>query len=131
MDLQALNDELTTDPLGFGYSTMGDVKASDRLNQPERDVDRDSVTGGEIAASLVKSEVAALTVGEREYVFSLLASDSIPLTDNFKSVLGGLFPGGSSTRANLLAILKRTGSRAEELGLERVTPSHVADARRL
>jgi len=55
----------------------------------------------------------------------------LPLTVTVKQELGAIFPAGSQTRTNLIALLKRDGSRADELGLGHVTPSHVADARRL
>lgn len=130
MDMAALKNELAQDPLNRGYAGMDDVQAADSLNASGRDVDRDSVTGGEIAASLVRSELAAISAAERAYVFALLSCQAIPLTANFKTELGAVFGPGSATRANVLTLLKRTGSRAEELGLGHVTTSHVADARR-
>lgn len=131
MSLQDLKTELTTDPIGRGYAGMTDEQAAESLNAPGRQVNRDSVTGGEIAASLVRAELAQLNAAEQNYVRALMPCDSIPLTANFKTQFGDLFPQGSATRANIMAILKRNGSRAEELGLGRVTPSDVANAKRL
>lgn len=131
MDLVALKNELTADPLGKGYAAMNDEQAADSLNANGRLVDRTSITGGEIAASLVRAELAALTAGEQNYVRALLCADSIPLTANFKTEIAAVFGAGSATRANLIALLKRPGSRAHELGLGTVTPSDVANARRL
>lgn len=132
MNLQTLKTEITTDPNTVGYSQMDDSAIADSLNAPGPQVDRDSITGGEIASAVDLAEWKALTnVLDREYVTALMSVDSIPLTQNFKQNVAGLFGAGSETRANLLALLKRTGSRAEELGLGRVTPSDVANARRL
>ena len=131
LDLQALKTEVSTDPLGNGYSAMDDSQIADSLNAPGRVVDRDSVTGGEIAASSVRTELAALSNAEQTYVRGLWAAGTMPLTANLRSELGGIFPAGSQTRANLVALLRRTGSRAEELGIGRVTASDVANAKRL
>lgn len=129
--LQALKDELTLDPLSRGYSAMSDEQAAASLNAPGRDVDRDSITGGEIAASVVFTELNALQAAQQNYVRALFACASIPLTTNFKQQIGGLFAQNTATRANLLALNRRGGSRAEELGLGHVSPSDVADAKRL
>jgi len=131
MDLQALKNELTADPLARGYSGMSDEEAAASLNANGRQVDRTSITGGEIAASLVRAELAALTAGEQNYVRALIGADSIPLTANFKTEVGAVFGAGTATRANIIALLKRSGSRADELGLGHVTESDIADAKRL
>ena len=131
MDLAALKTELTTDPLGRGYAAMSDVEASESLNTRNRQPNRESLTGGEIASAVDAGELIALGTSQENYVMSLFGCDSIPVTQNFKQNLAGLFGAATETRANLLAIFQRTGSRAEELGLGNVTPSHVADARRL
>lgn len=131
MDLVALRAELDTDPLALGYAGMTDEQAAASLNANGRDVNRTEVTGGEIATSVVRSELAALTAGDQNYIRALISAGVMPITDNLKSEFGAVFGAGTQTRANLLSLLKRPGSRAEELGLARVTPSHVADARRL
>lgn len=128
--LQTLRTELTADPLSRNYSSMSDEAAADSLNAPTRQADRESLDAGLLAASFVRSEYNTLAANDKQYLAAVLATGSLPLTDNLKTQLGALFPAGSTTRANLLALLKRTGSRAEELGLPRVTPSDAADARR-
>lgn len=132
MDLQALKSELTTGHPGTGPYSSDDVTAANQLNEPNREPQRGSLTGGEIASAVDGAELAALTPEVRQrYVMALFACGSIPATQNFKQNLAGMFGAQSETRANLLAIFKRPGSRAEELGLGFVTPSDVAAARRL
>lgn len=131
VNLQALKEELDSDPLGRGYSGMSDVAAADSLNTPDRQPDRETLDAGLFVSCLDVSEYVARTTAQREYVQMVVAAGSVPLTANVKTEIGSLFPAGSATRTNILAALKRTGSRAEELGLGRVTPSHIADARRL
>lgn len=131
MNLQTLKTELTTDPIARGYAAMSDEQAAESLNTQNRQPDRESLTGGMIAASVVRTELAALTAADQNYVRALLPCGDIPLTATIKTELGNIFGAATTTRANLLALLKRTGSRAEELRLGTVTPSNVADARRL
>lgn len=131
MDLAALKTELTTDPISRGYGSLSDEQAAESLNAPNRQPNRESLTGGMLAASIVRSELAALATADQNYVRALLPCGDIPLTATIKTELGSIFGVGTTTRTNLLALLKRTGSRAEELGLGFVTPSNVADARRL
>lgn len=131
MDLQVLKTELTTDPLGRGYAGMSDEQAATSLNTANRQPFRETLTGGMIAASVVLSELAALTPENQNYVIALFGAGEMPLTDNLKSELSAVFPNPSNTRTNLIALLKRPGSRAEELRLGTVTTSNVADAKRL
>lgn len=132
MNLQALKSELDSDPLGLGYAAMSDVEAADSLNAPTREPNRDSISGGELAAAIDFAEYAALgTAIHRQYLQLLTAAPELPVKGPLRSTLAGFFPQNSATRQNIAALLKQTGSRAQELGLGVVTPSHVADARRL
>lgn len=131
MNLQTLKTELASDPLDRGYDSMDDVSAAESLNTEDRQADRESLDTGLLVASLVDTEYVGLGAVAKDYLALLASAQSVPLTATVKTNLGRLFPAGSETRANLIALLKRPGSRADELGLGRVTPSHVADARRL
>lgn len=132
MDLAKLKTELTTDPLSRGYGSMSDEEASVSLNAPTRQPNRASISGGELAANAVKSEFVALSANDRAYFNMLVLAATLPSTPTLRTELATLFPAGSGTRANLVALIKRPGSRADELDLGGVvTPSHVADARRL
>lgn len=133
MDLAKLKTELTTDPLGRGYAGMADVEAADSLNRPDRTgLNRPTLGGGELAASTVKADYTGLSANDRAYFNMLVLAAALPATPTLRAELSALFPAGSATRANLVALLKRSGSRADELDLGgTVTPSHVADARRL
>lgn len=131
MDLAALKTELDAGHPDTGAYSADDVEAAEQLNAKNRTPDRDSLQSGELIASIVGTEYAALSNIEKDYVRLVAMAEILPLTQTLKSQLGTLFPAQSQTRANLRSLLKRTGSRAEELGLGFVTPSHVADARRL
>lgn len=131
MDLVTLKAELTNDPLTRGYSSMSDEQAANRLNVADRQPNRETLDAGSLVASIVRSEYAVLAANDKDYLRLIAMAQTMPLTATLKTELGGIFPVGSQTRANLVVLLKRTGSRADELGLGNVTPSNVADARRL
>lgn len=131
MDLQSLKDELINDPLSRGYAAMDDVQAANSLNAPDRQPNRESLTSDQLMGALDENEYNALVARGKKYWDLLVTAGGIPLTTIVKQQLSTLFPDPSNTRTNLLALLKRVGSRAEELGLGSVTSSNVADARRL
>lgn len=132
MDLVALKTELTTDPLGRGYAGMDDEAAANSLALPNRQANRETLDAGMLAASIVQSEYTALTAAQKDYLRLIVSAGTMPLTATVKAELGTIFPAGSGTRANFVALLKRPGNRADELNLGGVpTPSDVADARRL
>lgn len=132
MDLQKLKTELTSDPLNRGYGAMSDEEAAKTFSVLDRTPNRTDLDGGLLVASIVRSEFAALSAGDKQYVQLVCAADSLPLTATLKSELGAIFPAGSATRTNLLALMKRPGNRAEELDLGGIpTTSDVANARRL
>lgn len=129
MNLAALKTEVQTDPLSR-YAGKTDEQIAEALNAPNRTADRETVTGGMIAASVVRAELAALSNADQNYIRTLISAGEMPITAQLRTEFGAVFGVGTATRTNLIALLKRTGSRAEELGLGYVTPSHVADAKR-
>lgn len=124
--LQTLKTELALP----AYAGKSDEEAETLLNARVKQVDRESVSGGLIAGVIVRSEFAALTAGDKQYVQLLCTCPSIDMTATLKTELGGVFGAGTATRAAMIAAIKRSGSRAEELGLGGVTTSNVADAKR-
>lgn len=131
MDLQALKAELTAGHPGTGPYSSDDEVAANQLNAPNRQPNRDTLDSGLLVASIVRTEYDALTAPAKDYLRLIAMAQTLPLTPTLKTELAGIFGVGTTTRANLVALLKRPGSRAEELGLGLVNASNVADARRL
>lgn len=131
MDLVALKSEITTDPIGRGYSLQSDEAVADLLNAPTRMPNRDSITSGELAGAITAADWGTLTAEQKARLQFLVTPPSLQITAHLRQELRDIFPQGKDSRANLRAVLMKTGSRAEELGLGSVTPSDVADARRL
>lgn len=128
-ELAILKTEVTTDSLGR-YAGMTHEQIADRLNVRDRQANRETLEAGDLIASIVGSEYATLTALQKDYVRLVAMAQTMPLTPTLKTQLGAMFPAGSVTRDNLLALLKRPGSRAEELGIGHVKTSDVADALR-
>lgn len=126
MDLAKLKAEIAD----AKYKDMGDEAIADALNERTAQVDREVLTGGELASCVTLADYTGLQPVQRQYMDMLVASASMPLSANVRTQLTTMFSAQSDTRKNLVLLLKRSGTRAEELGLGRVTTSDVAVARR-
>jgi len=132
VDLAALKAELLAGHPTTGAYSSNDETAANQINAPNRTPNRDTTDAGTILAAIVRSEYDALAAADKAFMNVVLSvAGPIPLTATFKTNLGAIFGAGTQTRTNFTNIQKRTGSRAEELGLGFVTASNVADARRL
>ena len=125
--LQTLKTELSLP----AYTGLGDEAAADALNAQTKTPQRETISAGSIVSCVVRAEYEALTAESRRYLDFVISGGSVPNTQAVRQGLRSIFPNGSASDTNIQAALKRTGSRADELGLPRVTPSHVARARRL
>lgn len=132
MDLVVLKSELTGDPAAIGYAAAnGDHEAIAKLlNRPHRTIDAETLSSGALVSCLDKTEFAALSAADKAYLNLFVTAGNVPMSANVRQALRGLFPAGSETRNRINAAIRRAGSRAEELGLGRVTESDVADALR-
>lgn len=111
---------------------MFDEEAAVSLSTPNRQADRETLDAGLLIASIVSAEYVALTATQKDYVRLVAMAQTLPLTANLKAELAAIFGAGTQTRANLVALMKRPGSRADELKLGgHPTPSDVANAKRL
>lgn len=140
MDYAALKNELSTDPRGYGYAPYwangSDWILADMLNQVRDSIriDRTFVNAYEVFEAIVPAEWIALSADEKQRIQLVLNMGQVYTRGtNTKAVLQAAFPAGSTTRTNLLALLKRSGSRAEELFGEgvSVTWDDIARARRI
>lgn len=152
VDIAILRTELATDPLGLGYAAEPSAQlVADLLTlvRPALIVRRADISAAEIAAAIDVADFPALSGNpnaqqlsrERQYLAWLAAILSVPavrllhddgsptpVIANFQV----MFPAGTGTRARLVALAERPGSRAEQLfgpGV-RVTHEDVAQARR-
>jgi len=144
--LQALHDEIEADPQGLGYKVGSawkeDAVIVDLINSLSgpgaANIMRKLILPAEIWNSIPYDEYEQYGAAKREWLDTCLelAGGSGVIDANDSVVYANLiavFPGGSKARANLLAKIQRTGSRAEVLWGEGkvVTISEVAHAANL
>lgn len=133
VDPTALKTELQTDPTGLGYGPWvangADATLADLLNEPRAGITvfRGLIDTWELIAATVRSEYDALLPDGKQLYQTLVSAGTLDVTDaSIRALLAGLFPAGSSTRANLIARVSRRGSRAEQLFGSGVRLSHEA-----
>lgn len=131
MNINALKTELDTDPLTRGYSGMTAEEAADSLNTVNRTKPQ-SVSSAEAQAAVVATEYLALADALRDLWLAILTTGTIDVNNaNIVAQVREVWDVGTTTRTNLAALATRAVSRAEEIGLPRVKPGHVEEARRL
>ena len=128
IDFAVLKTEINTDPTSRGYSphvTSGATNViADLLNEVLSTIaiQRAFLGANEVFEATDLAEFKALTLQERQMYNIIIDLDSggsggIPVGPgtNARATLAALFPPGSTTRSNLVALVMRKGSRAEEL----------------
>jgi hypothetical protein len=138
--LAALKAELQNDPTARGYAAPlaeGNYQAVVDLLNALRDgatVGRSLVPAWQFVNCIVPSEYAALTVPQRDYLTMVAAAGDVQLGGGaVRDALTAIFAGGTTTRTNLVALLNRPATRAEELFGDGVTiqPEHITYALRV
>jgi len=124
IDYAALKSEIELDPAGLGYATLGgnDVGIAALLNQPGAgSVERVFITAPELQGALDAAEYSAFSAAfiGRWQAILMATMDALPVnTGNLKQQLLAMFPnsaGTANSRANLIALQTKNGSRAEVL----------------
>ena len=127
--LTALTAEIQSDPNAYGYAAFvaegNDQGIADLLNLRRDGVSapgaaitvyRNDVRKAEIIGAFVVTDYDALTAARRDLVGAILQLDVVDATDaTLRSNLAAVFAAGTTTRANLVAMAQRAGSRAEAL----------------
>lgn len=138
IDIPQLRTELQTDPNAYGYdphrATGADWQLAELINRVRAgvDIDRDIVAAYEVYEAMVAAEYDALTAAKKERVRNLLSMGQLNAKGaNTRNTLLDCFAPGTTTRTNLAAMQKRSGSRAEFLWGANVvvTVDQVAQAR--
>lgn len=119
-----LRDEVINDPLARGYSGMTDQQIADGLNTKDRPRNRTSMSGAEVKAAIVFSEYEALLPEEKSEILALVARDDLDPFGIDKNIIQGLF-GSSGTLTALQIARVELISRAEELGIRKVSASQI------
>lgn len=124
IDFQALNIEITTDPLGFGYSVDvangSDGLIAQKINQIQtgRKITVDTIDGQKMMQPVDITEYAALSAAAQRAWSAIISSGNgeIEIKNNgTRKQIAAIWGPGTTTRANLSLLQTRDGSRAEEL----------------
>ena len=141
LDLLAIKNEFFLNPLELPYLAFNDqhdAENADQMNEVRASllVWRNTVPLSEIGFDV--DEFFALAPGQRDWI-NLVTRDgaiSPAKNDEVRDGLLGCFGEGTKTRANLEEVLRRPGSRGEQLEQESklstwhpITPSEIARAR--
>ena len=131
MDIETLKSELITDPLGRGYAGMTDQQTADSLNAANRTTTRGVIDSYEVIEATVPTDWSNLSSAEKQRYQTIVSTGQVNMAGtNTRAMLAAMFGAGTQTRANLTALQNGPSiSRATELGLTRVGPHHVAEAR--
>lgn len=130
MDYSALKTELTTDPLGRGYSGMTDEEAATDLNTDYRAGGVATVGGGDVLNATDEAEFDALTDAQKDRWLALCGVEDINVSSGVaKSLEADLFGPGTATRTALLVLKTRSITRADELNFPKMEEADVDYAR--
>lgn len=127
-----LKIEILTDPAIIPLITAGNhVAAADALNviRPALTIRRDIIPAYELFEAINAGEYSGLTATERQRLQTILGMGQVNLKgDNTRASLAVMFGPGTLTRAAIIALIDRQGSRAEQLfgSGTRITPADIA-----
>lgn len=124
VNLSALRTEILTDPRGLGYSTgvtRGDHNLiSDLLNTraASHSVSIGTIFSIDMQQAVVAAEYAVISGGQRDLWNAIIttAVNGVQISNTIlRTQVAFVWSAATTTRANLLALDTRTGSRAEVL----------------
>lgn len=122
MNLTALKTEVQTDPTALGYAAYlatGSLSPIvDLLNAPRAGVTvfRGVIPSYEIVNATEPTEWAALSSAEKQRYQTLTGAGQVDVSNaNVRAAFSAMFAAGTATRAALVALASRVGSRAEQL----------------
>lgn len=141
-DLLAIKNELTTDPLALGLTTLpqDDEQNANLLNEVREtiQVDREAIPISDVVKALDRDEFNALSAADRQWLTLITQAGSVNPSSGgeIREGLLQLFGIATESRANLIAILTEPGSRIVQLYKAgtlsqggNVTPSDIANSR--
>ncbi|MFQ5622427.1 MAG: hypothetical protein ACE5FS_03425 [Paracoccaceae bacterium] len=132
MNYAKLKAEVTTDPLGRGYSAMTDAEVATSLNVADRQRAREQMSGDEVFQQTDGTEFAGLTDTKRQLWVAFCARDGIdPRAPANRNFVKFIFGAGAKTVSTLEAARMETVSRANELGAGVIKPGDINHARSL
>ena len=144
-NLQAIKDEIETNPAGMAYPAFvdgNDVAIADVMNAPTRTLNKQEISTSDFVGETTFAAYDGLTASESAYYDMIVGRETIAVTAD--TLAGFAAIGGTSIwqvgdkptmEPRIVALMQFLGARALEisltLGTAVVTPSQVRDARLL
>lgn len=118
--LPALKTELTTDPKSLGLVALSGVEAAAKLNLAGASVEtlpiETVVDSWRIVSCVTFTDWGALAAADRQLLQIIVSANRVDIGNaNIRSLFQSLFGAATTTRANLLALVNKSVSRAEKL----------------
>ena len=121
MDYLVLKNEILTDPKSLGYAGKDIWQIAELLNTiglSNGTINRGVIPSYEVINATVPSEWAACTAQEKQRYQIITGAGQIDSANaNVRATFQAMFAAGTQTRTNLTALLIKSCSRAEALGL--------------
>lgn len=131
-NLDLLKAELAAGHPDTGAYNTNDALAAAEINVVNRTLNRNIMSGSEVFNVINKAEFNALSAANKQLVWNILHLVDLNPFGLEAALLTDVFGGGStSTTITDLAVMRKTDvSRATELGLGRIGPGLVTEARK-
>ena len=113
------------------YGPMSDQQVADYLAELEGELPVNAISSSDVFEAIHPPEYAPLSNAQKAILSDIFSLGEVQLGGNAQTALTNIFPAGSTTRTNLIALTKTTVTRAEEKGLGVVHAGDVAAARAL
>lgn len=131
--VNVLKTEIDGDPLARGYAGMTDVQVFDDLNTEYRSLSRPTITSAELYQAIDDGEYIGLNNAGKARVDQILGLggeiDATP-GSRARAVILALFGAGTTTRANLVALVDTPIDRGRELLGRKAKLGWVQEARK-
>jgi len=134
MDLLALKAELLSGHPDTGAYSLDSQVAAAQINEPNRTIQRDTLSASAIFESIDLAEFKVLPNADRSRISVILSlGDEIKVnpTSKARAWLIDAFGASSVTRTALLIAVSEIVGRAKEIGLDRVRAGTIERARTL
>lgn len=129
MDIATLKAELVAGHPDTGAYNVDDEIAAGQLNAVNRTTNRSSMTGSEILNEIVKADFNLLAADDQKRVWDIVHLGVVNPFGIEADMMVDIFGGSSATIIALQAARKNNVSRAVELGLGRIGPGNVTEAK--
>lgn len=134
MDYLVLKNEILNDPKGLSYAGKSDLEIANLMNTiglSNEKIDRGIIPSYEVINATIPAEWTALSAAEKQRYQTITGAGQCDSANaNVRAAFQAMFASGTQTRTNLTALLQKSASRAEALGLGSVNHEQIAIALR-